>query len=355
LLPIRFLFGYPANNIAMKKLHFSLLLLTLLGTAVQAQVTTDPVGFLNVTVPANSDAIISVPLNRAASFKGMIQSISGNVMTIAGTSPAWTANLFVQSLPSQIDTYAVLIASGTNEGMTAKITANGANTLTVQLATGDNLSAVKTEAVNGAGLGDQIDIMPYWTPSSLISSIPDGTEMYAFDNTTTGQNVSPTTLLQFFTGFGWYETVGFTDQSNRPMPFGTGFILRNNSSSSISAPLTGSVPMSSNRLILRTLAANTNQDQTIGYMSPVPTVLGTVNLGAQDNDELYLFDNSASGKNKSPSTLLIYFGGLWYNSLTFADVTSTTILQPGNAMIYRKKSTSSPQNFVWQNLQSYLQ
>ncbi len=340
----------------MKKLHISFILLSLFGAAAQAQqVTTDPVGFVSVNVPANSDAVIAVPLNRASVFKGVIQSISGSVLTIAGTSPGWATNSFVQSLPSQTDTYSVLIATGTNEGMTAKITANSANTLTVQLGAGDSLSAVKTEEANGAGLGDHIDIMPHWTPSTLISAVPDGTELYAFDNTTPGQNVSPTTLLQFFTGFGWFETVGFTDQSNRPMLFGSGFILRNNSASAVSIALTGSVPMATNRLVLRTLAANTAQDQTIGYMSPVPTALSAVNLGAQDNDELYLFDNSVSGKNKSPATLLVFFGGLWYNSITFAEVTSTTILQPGNAMIYRKTGTASPQNFVWQNLQGYLQ
>jgi uncharacterized protein (TIGR02597 family) len=339
----------------MKKLTFSLIVCALLGAAAQAQVTTDAVGFVNVTVPANSDAIVAAPLNRTSVFKGVIQSISGSVLTIAGTSPGWTSNSFVQSIPSQTDTYAVLIATGTNEGMTAKITANGANTLTVQLGSGDSLAAVKTEAVDGVGLGDHIDIMPYWTPSSLISAVPNGTELYTFDNNTAGQNVSPTSLLQYFAGFGWYETVGFTDQSNRPMLFGAGFILRNNSGSPVSVPITGSVPMATNRLVLRTLAANTAQDQIIGYMSPVPTTLSAVNLGAQDNDELYLFDNSAAGKNKSPATLLVYFAGLWYNSVTFAEVTSSTILQPGNAMIYRAKGTSSPQNFVWQNLQGYLQ
>ena len=346
------------QNLAMKKLQFSLILFSLLGAAfAQAQstaVTTDPVGFVSVGVPANSDSIIAVPLNRSTVFRGVIQSISGNVLTISGTSPGWTTNAFVQSLPTQTDTFAVLIATGTNEGMIAMITANGANTLTVQLGVGDSLSAVKTEAANGTGSGDAIDIMPYWTPSTLISSVPDGTELYAFDNTSVGQNVSPTTLLQYFSGFGWFETVGFTDQSNRPLLFGTGFIVRNNSASAISIPLTGSVPMATTRLVLRTLAANTPQDQTIGYMSPVPTLLSAVSLGAQDNDELYLFDNTASGKNKSPSTLLVYFGGLWYNSVTFAEVTSTTTLLPGNAMIYRKAGTSTPQNFVWQNLQSYL-
>lgn len=319
--------------------------------------TTDPVGFVNVTVPANSDAILAVPLNRTADFKGVIQSISGNVITVAGTSPGWATSpqRYVQALPTQPNTYAVMLATGVKEGMTAKVTANGANTVTIQLDAGDDLTGVKTEAVDGAGNGDHIDIVPFWTPSSLIGgTIPDLTEMYVFDNTTTGQNVSPTVLLQFFNGFGWYETQGFTDQSHRPLRFGTGFIIRNNGGSVITPTFVGAVPMAKNRLLLHTLAANTGQDQTIGYMSPIPEPLNGVNIGAQDLDELYLFDNSASGKNKAPSALLVFFGGRWYNQQTFVDVTDTTTLQPGSGMIYRKVGTPTPQNFVWQDLQSYL-
>ena len=127
--------------------------------------TTDPVGFVSVSVPANSDAVLAVPLNRAATFKGMIQTISGNTITVAGT-PAWatTPAQFVQALPGQVETYAVQLASGTKEGLIAKIVSNTANSVTIQLDAGDDLTGVVAEDADAiANNGDQIDIFPYWT------------------------------------------------------------------------------------------------------------------------------------------------------------------------------------------------
>lgn len=339
------------------KRHLSLTaaFVALIGAAsAQSTATTDPVGFVSVTVPAQSDAVLAVPLNRAAAFKGKIKNISGSIITVEGT-PAWTANQFVQNIPTQNDTFAIQLATGTKEGLIAKVTANGVDTLTLQLDAGDDLSGVKTGDVDGILNADEIDVMPYWTPATLVTgTIPDGTEMYVFDNTTAGQSPSPTLLLQFFSGFGWYETVGFTDQSNRAMLFATGFVVRNNSGAAVPLSFVGSVPMSKHRLTLKTLTANVGQDQTIGYMSPVPEALATVGLGAADLDELYLFDNSIAGKNKAPTQLLVFFGGRWYDSILFSDVTDSITLQPGNGMIYRKASTASAQTFVWQNLQTYL-
>ena len=59
------------------KRHLSLTaaFVALIGAAsAQSTATTDPVGFVSVTVPAQSDAVLAVPLNRAAAFKGKIKN-----------------------------------------------------------------------------------------------------------------------------------------------------------------------------------------------------------------------------------------------------------------------------------------
>jgi uncharacterized protein (TIGR02597 family) len=278
------------------------------------------------------------------------------VITVAGT-PGWTASQFVYASGTQSNTYAVLIATGTKEGLYLKVTANDATTLTVQpmsASSADDLSGVATIAAN-SGAGDSISIVPYWTPGTLLSgTIPDNTEMFVYDNTASGQNLAPSVPLVYFNGFGWFESLGFTAQNDRPILFGTGFIVRNHSASPITVTVTGAVPMTTNRVVLRTLAANTPQDQRITYSSPVPEILGNLNLGAQDNDQLFIFDNSTTGFNKAP-TPLVYFGGSWYNSLTFTDVTNTTTIQPGTSFIYRAGATANPTNFVWAHLPNYLQ
>lgn len=326
------------------------------GTCAVAQstVSTDPVGFVNVTVPAQSDAVLAVPLHRAAAFKGKIQAISGNTITVAGT-PDWIANQFVQSLPSQTDTFSVLIANGVKEGLIARVISNTANQVTIEVPTGDDLTGVKTNAVDGAGEGDEVDVMPYWTAASLFpAGLANLTELFAFDNSTPGRNVSPSVLLQFYAGYGWFETVSYTEQSHRPLLFGTAFILRNNAAAPLATSVVGLVPMSKHRYTLRTLAANLGQDQSIGFSSPVPEKLSEVNLGAQNFDELFLYNNSAIGKNKAPTQLLIHHSGRWYESITFTDVTDQITLQPGGGMIYRLAASAQPTQFVWQQLQSYL-
>lgn len=113
--------------------------------------------------------------------------------------------------------------------------------------------------------------------------------------------------------------------------------------------------MSKHRAIIRTFAANAPQDHWVGYSSPVPTPIGESGLGFSPGDNLLVFDNAALGKNKSASQILVYTGTAWLDTNGFANVSTTFNLQPGVGYILRKAQTASAQNFVWQDLQSYLQ
>lgn len=323
--------------------------------------TTDPVGFVSVTVPAASDAILGVPLNRTADFKGVIQSIAGNVITVAGTSPAWSTSpqryVFPGIPATQNNTYAVLIATGTKEGMIARVTANGANTVTIQLDAGDDLSGVKTEAIDGVGLGDHIDIMPYWTPSSLIpSTAAGGTQILGFVGAVAGVNLSSAQIYVHAGGGVWEDGITSDDATHAPLRFGSGFVLRNTSGSALPVSMVGSVPMTKYRRQLSTLAANTPQDITFGYASPVPETLDNVGLGsAPDGDQILGFNNAATGFNKAATQLLIRDGGVWTDQITGDPVGATFQLQPGFGYIYRKGGTASPSTTVWTDLPTYLQ
>jgi len=77
-----------------------------------------------VTVPAASDAALGAPLSRASKFQGVIESISGNTITVAGT-PGWTANQFVYASGTQPKTDFARIDSGVaKEGLIATIASN---------------------------------------------------------------------------------------------------------------------------------------------------------------------------------------------------------------------------------------
>jgi uncharacterized protein (TIGR02597 family) len=317
------------------------------------EVTTDPVGFVSVSVPAQSDAVLAVPLYRTPVFRAGIQSITGNVVTVAA-SPGWTGDQFVQALGTQNDTFAVLVATGDpttgKEGMIGKITANGANTLTVELGDGASWTGVKTEALN-PGAADQIDIMPYWTPASLLgTTLPAGVQMLLFPTGDSGINInSNTTLTKDAT---WLN--GAANADHFQLFFGQGFVIRNATASAQVVSMVGSVPMATHRSVLKKNSdAGIAQDIRIGYSSPVPEVIGDLNLGFTAGDQLLVFDNTAAGQNKSSIITLVFSGTAWYNGA--ANVTETFQLQPGQGYVFRRAPSAPNGNTTWTTIQSYLQ
>lgn len=322
---------------------------------------TDPVGFVSVTVPANSDAVLAVPLNRAAEFKGVIQSISGNDITVAGT-PAWTANAFAPGVTAG-KTYAVQIAAGAKEGMMGRITANTNNTVTVTLDSGDDLTGIGTVAVpvDPDGIGplnaqaDQVDIMPYWTPSAMLgNSLPAGTLLIAFGGAGAGINLGATELYGA-TGSGWEDGNTGDPADNVVLPFGAGFVCRNGTASPLSLSFVGTVPMSSHRQRLYTLTNGTSQDIYFGYNSPVPEAVINLGIPAIAGDQIIGFDNSAPGINKGATIIYGYTGSGWEDGNTGDPLDVNVKLQPGFGYIYRRISTGAPSSVAWKDLQTYLQ
>jgi uncharacterized protein (TIGR02597 family) len=329
-------------------------------TASQA-VETDPVGFVSVTVKANSDATIAVPVNRASEFKGTVASILGNQITVSGT-PGWSVNQFVFNGPldlgaDQLKTYAVQIASnvGGKEGMIGKITANTATAITIQLDSGDSLS--------GIAAGEQIDIMPYWTPSTLLSAAPAvGFELAGFELGETGINFGATEIYSHNGSNSWEDLINGGDGSHTPLRFASALVARNSSGTNYTATFVGSVPMSTARIRLSTKAANTAQDHYVGYMCPVSEPLATLTnpnaLGfpVQVGDTIQGFDNTVSGINKGADEIYSWTGTAWEDLINGGDVTpNVQSLKPGFGYIFQKAATATPTSVVWSKTPSYLQ
>ncbi len=331
----------------MKKTILAAALALVGSLSCQAQVTTDPVGFVSITVLAKSDASLGVPLARPNEFQGVVQSISGNVITLAGT-PGWTASQFVYVAGTQPKTYFARIDSGANEGLIATITANDTSSVTVTVPTGDSLSGILTNAANGTG--DTISIAPYWTLGTLIPGAAAGTQVLLYSTTQAGINLSASAIY-FSNGTDWYQNATLSDDVI--LVASQGFTLRNNTVNPITFSITGSVPMATNRLVVGTLAASKQQDQRIFFNSPVPEYVGNTGLGTSPGDQLLIFNNSLSGENQSANVILVWTGSKWNNGGT--DVTNTYQLQPGSSYVLRKAPSASPSTVVTSHLQSYLQ
>ena len=305
-------------------------------TFAQTTVYTDPVGFVNVTVKAQSDAVLSVPLQRSAVFMGSVASADDTAKTVTLSS--------APTLPANTPC-ALLISSGAKEGMFAKITAQ--TTTTVTLEAGTDLSGIVAT--------DKVSIMPYWTPATLVpTTAAVGVRLMTYDAARVGVNIA-TTKFYSHTGNGnWINGATGVPASNEPLAFGSSFVLRNTTASDLTISFVGDVPMKKHRAILATLAANTAQDVRFGYSSPVPETLSNVGLVGVEGDQIFEFDNSVAGYNRPPTQTLIYNSGAWKFSPALTSAAAFQ-LKPGFGYIYRKAATGSPSSVVWSDLPSYLQ
>ena len=334
---------------AMKlKAFFSVIALASAGTGF-GQYATDPVGVVSLSVPAQADVSIGAPMHRASEFQGRIKTISGSTLTVVGT-PGWTTDAFKYVANSQPKTYFVRVDSGTKEGLWCTVTANSVNSITVNL-NGESFSGVNSDDVAGGESGDLISVIPFWTPKTLFGSVSNGVSLLLFRPTNGGINVSATSVLTYQASSGnWFN--GFSVANDSPIFPTEGVVLRNSSTSPLTVSVVGTVPMATHRAIVKTIAANTDQDQRLVYQSPVPDTIGNIISGFTVGDALLFFNNSSSGINKSASNVLTWNGSAWFNG--FTNVSSSFTVNPGTAFVFRKKKLASPTSFVWQDLQGYL-
>jgi len=374
----------------MKKLQFSLILFSLLGAAfAQAQVTTTPVGFNTITALDNSDTRFSAPLRRPASYQGLVQSVTGNVITVQGL-PGWTLNQFVYVSGTQSNTYYASFLSGNKVGMYYTITANDADSGTANVTTftvdpgGDTLTG-------GSGIvtGDSFSIIPYWTfgtlfpagqgfaPASTVAGSGNLTQVLVVAPSSIGTNLSATSTYYYYPGNGsnflaGWRTVGggFNNlkDDNILLPDSPIVIRQNNVGSNATIVTAGSVPQSSRANIIGTLQSNTDQDNWISIEMPVPVTLAQSNLAVSGaftsattvagtgGDQLLVFDDTTAAFNKSASATYYYYPG---NGSNFAAgwrkigggfnnlFDSTAIFQPGSGYVIRKLGGATASTTVW--------
>lgn len=314
----------------------------------------NPVGCLPVKIPAASDAALGAPLSRASEYQGVIQSISGNEITVA-SAPKWAAGRWVYAQNAQPKTYYMRIDSGAKEGLVATITASSDSSFTVKLPEGETLADVSSNAspLAPAVAGDSISIVPFWTPATLIKGVATGTQILRYPTSKAGINLIASTVYTY-SGVNWMQ--GTTVVNDVPFGATEGFVVRNNATKTAQNILiSGSVPLAAHRSILQTRAAKTSQDQRFFYNSPIPETLANAFPTAvlSVGDRLIAYNNLQVGKNKAPSAVLVWNGTAWKQGTS--TVTNTFKLQPGASYIFRKNQNPTASTaVVWSDLQSYL-
>ena len=167
-----------------------------------------------------------------------------------------------------------------------------------------------------------------------------------------GVNITASISYTYYAGYGWFDgAVSADDTVIQPTQC---VVIRNQSGQPFNFTINGSVPVNQHYALLSTLAAHQDQDNFFGFLSPVPTNIGSSGLGVDDMDLLLAFDNTAAGFNKLQSRVLTYRSGTGWQDENGKPVNTTFQLQPASGYIFRKAGTTAPQSYIWQVPQPYL-
>ena len=195
----------------------------------QTTVTTDPVGYNTLTLPAGNSVRVNTFV-QAKAFQGVASSItsaSDSVITISGTS-GLTSGTFNEG-SSGPTYYLGVLSSGSGQGLIADVIASDTSTITVAA----NLPAF---GVSGT---TSFCIRPHTTLTSLLPASTTGLTPYVDTIKLFFPNNTNKSYLFTGSGSGWIDAGLGTDSGSQVIYPGQGFIITVQSAKSV--PIFGSV------------------------------------------------------------------------------------------------------------------
>jgi uncharacterized protein (TIGR02597 family) len=328
----------------MKSTIAATVLLALAATVACAAGPANVVGYNRIVVPANSDVLVSAPFTGEPNGPHTVTSVAGNTLTVAAGSFAGGE----YDAGTEFGRYYVRFTSGAAEGRWSTIASNASNTVTLET------------AVAGVAADDAFVIYPHNTLGSVFSSKTLGLSYVASDSlfkrntdvliphtASTGINKASSATYYYKDGawrrFGKPLTATYDDAVLEP---GQYFILRNRTDAALTYLVTGVAPTVA---LTRTLPVQSQQNDVASTTGrPVPLTLSGLQLGGSDafettvtlgnrQDELLVFDNAATGFNKSPSATYYYYNGAWRKDGESATVSyDNETIGVGAGLIIRK-------------------
>ena len=328
--------------------------------------TTDPVGFVTVDIPQNSDTLLSAPLTQPPVYSGSVSTRSGFTVSVS-PSPSWSTF----SGPHYLQ-----VGDGSQAGMIFDIANNTSDTLTIV----DN-------GIEPTGLasGTTFKIVPYWTlgmlfpassanasytPSTSTSGSGRRTQILFPNIVGTGANRAPSSIYFSFNGT-WRNTASPSLSANdTPILPDSYFIVRNPSTAADGLKLTVAGAVSVTPIAVPLDSAATTNDNYVSISRPLDITLDNLGLvntgnltaspftasvgtsGGTRRDQLMVFNNSATGFNKSPSAIYYYLStnstSGWRSTSNSTADAGNTILPAGSAVLIRKSAGVAPTKF-WKN------
>jgi uncharacterized protein (TIGR02597 family) len=332
--------------------------------AAVGQVSSEPVGFLKVAVPAESDALLSAPFGRDVEYVGLIESVSGSTLTFANAP--FTGKSFANTH------FARVRGDGAKGGQWSTIVSHTNNSLTLEDAT----------LVSGLVAGDRVAVQAHQTLDSLFPSSLAGvaflvttdtnnqkTQVLELNNAAVGVDKQPSKTFYYFNG-AWRLNGGSStvNVGGTVLPPEIPFILRNrNNPNTLTFWSVGNVEV--REVGRRWMTSNAKNDLYVATGRPHTMTLNELMLGGDAafvstsqawnrRDQVLLFDNSALGTAKSSVEAFYYIdvgGNQGWRRLgddTGADWGDVPLLELGGGFILRK-AAGTPGSADWTGLAPY--
>lgn len=350
--------------------------------SAQSEMVCDPVGFNKIPCLTNSDTIVGVPLRAKGSQKATLSALPDTtalpgsaILPVAG-SPGWTAGAYA-------GTHFVKFTSGAMDGSFYPVTANTADTLTIDL-NGDDAGAVVAS--------DTILLAEYWTlntlfppadatsdPATTKTAIVASTNTYTSgrrtelklpDLVSSGTNLAPTQTFFIYNGV-WRKPGDAVDYGSTRIHPDSYFIVRH--TSSVTAGTTylclGEVEMGNFAIPLSTQSTtglNTRQDNFVAVPRPINLTINQLGLvpdafvastnayASGRKDELLVFNNASQAFNKAASATYYYYNNAWRKQGANPTIDfGTDVIPAGAGFLVRKAPTVGGVTSFWVNPATY--
>jgi uncharacterized protein (TIGR02597 family) len=313
----------------------------------------DSVGFNKTTVPANSDAIVSVPFARKSVGTFTSTGTTGTGVVIAG---ALATNAYQNA-------FYIRVTSGAAKGRWSTVSANNATEFTL----------ADTSFIPSLGAGTTFEVIPHQTLGNVFSDElkgvsyvasldPDLRIMEVLMPNTTSTGINKASAGTFFYFDNAWRKLGLEDNFNgQILPPDTYFTIRNKTNKPLTFVTSG---------LSLTNTAQARSIATGGVKNDIPAVSGNptavtlldLNLGGTAafatsldpelrKDELLVYTNGASGINRAASAVYYFFNGAWRKVENSPDPDnpldrSSDVIPAGAALIIRK-ATGAPGSNAW--------
>lgn len=279
----------------MKTMATALAAVAVLALAAQYAPAQQQVLAINqITVPANADALVSVPVPNEKVGEFTVDTVTSN--GIADNGASFETDQYQ-------DMYYVRIMTGDAAGLWSTISSNSATELVL-----DN-----TDVHGMINAGDTFCIYKHQTIGSIFpdsmfgTSFVAGTKVLIFSNDSLGINRSSDFVVEYqvqtIPGLGTIKGWNGGDGAETVLAPETRFGIRNSSSKPLSLTLSGSAP---DYPVAFVVPATIQHDLMVSSGYPVPIRLASSGLGGIDGRKILVYDNAAAQINKSADAVVEY-------------------------------------------------